>query len=243
MGCWKETIYGGDTPLEYKEKIYDLCGVEEYGSDNKSKPIPAKIINKKLAEIKSMIDDADEDDDINIGYLVLGAIIMHAGAKFDESTMNRVVRAADEDEWSKENQLRKIVIKNYQKTLKEYNHKNPIDIESLNTLEEVEDTEEDIISNEFKSLFTIINARINKLRNSIQEKEYDEGYGDAYQEEIDFLTDFKEMIEKQEQLAIIFERIENEINTSSFSIVEQKFSNNHSFGSGSMNGGNDIIIG
>lgn len=241
MGCWKETIYGGDTPLEYKEKIYDLCGVEEYGSDNKSKPIPAKIINKKLAEIKEMIN-ADEDY-ANIGYLVLGAIIMHAGAKFDESTMNRVVRAADEDEWSKENQLRKIVIKNYQKTLKEYNHKNPIDIESLNTLEEVEDTEEDIISNEFKSLFTIINARINKLRNSIQEKEYDEGYGDAYQEEIDFLTDFKEMIEKQEQLAIIFERIENEINTSSFSIVEQKFSNNHSFGSGSMNGGNDIIIG
>jgi len=247
MGCWKETIYGGDTPLECKERIYELCGVEEYGEDySTSQPIPSKILNKNLPEIKEMIDGADEDDDINIGYLVLGAIMMHSGAKFDEETMNRVMQAADEDDWSKESVLRKTVIKNYQKILKEYNPKNPIDIDSINTLEEVEDTEEDIIATEFKSLFTIMNARIKKLKKGVEEKsgvaEYDEGYGDASQEEIDFLIDFKEMMERQEQLAVVLERIENGMSVPSYSGGgEAKSSSSH--GNGDMSGGKDLVAG
>jgi hypothetical protein len=246
MGCWKEIIYGGDTPLEFREKIYKICGVEEYGSNNKVQPIPDEIIDGKMSEITSLINES-EGDDVNIGFLVLGAIIMHSGANLDEETKGLILTAADEDEWSKENQVRKNVIKIYKNTLNDYSPSNPIDVESINFFDEVDDTEEDVIAHEFKTLFTIMNARIKNRKKNIEEKsgvkEYDEGYADASQEEIDFLTDFKEMIEKQEQLAIIFERIENEINTSSFSIVEQKFSNNHFFGSGSMSGGNDIMTG
>lgn len=244
MGCWKETIYGGDTPLEFREKIYKICGVEEYGSSDSVQPIPAEIIDGKMSEISNLINDLDGDD-MNIGFLVLGAIIMHSGANLDEETKSLILTAADEDEWSKENQVRKNVIKIYKNTLNDYTSINPIDVESINFFDEVDDTEEDVIAHEFKTLFTIMNARIKKLKNGIEEKsgvkEYDEGYADASQEEIDFLTDFKEIIERQEQLAIVLERIENGI--SGNSNIGGSVGKSGVSGSGAMGGGKDVVAG
>lgn len=247
MGCWKETIYGGDTPLDFREKIYKICGVEEYGSSDSVQPIPSKILDKKLSKILDLINSS-EGDDINIGFLVLGAIIMHSGAKLEE-VKSSILTAADEDGWSKDSQIRKNVIKIYKTILNDYNPSNKIDIELVNFFDEVEDTEEEVIANEFKTLFTIMNARIKKLKRSIEEKsgikEYDEGFADASQEEISFLTDFKEIIERQEQLAVVLERIENGMSTSGYSGSSSTSGNAvaSGSGSGSMGGGNDVVAG
>lgn len=247
MGCWSEKIFGGDVSLKWKEQIYEICKTKEYNSKNKEKSIPSKKLESKISEIVKLIDSNMEEDERNIGYIVLGALIMSSGANLSDNIKKKISEAADGDGWSKENHLRKIVINNYKKIIKEYDYKAPVNLDTINNLKEIEDTEEDLITSEFKSLFGIMNARIKKLKKGIEEVsgvvEYDEGYADASQEEIDFLTDFKEMIERQEQLAVILDRIEKGMNIPTYSgEVGAKTSSNAS-GNGSMSGGKDVLVG
>lgn len=243
MGCWKETIYGGDAPLDWKENIYEFCGVEEYGSlGDKPKPIPKKVLKSKMVEIQEMLDSDREEDDRNIGYLVLGALIMHSGVHINDVLQERIFEAISEDEWAKENPVRKIVMNNYKSLIKDYDPKKPINVENVNLLEESEDAEEDELAKEFEQLFGLMKSRIKKLKKGIDEKsgvkEYDEGFADASQEEIDFLVDFKELMSKQEQLGILMERIESGVsfggaNTGSSGSLTGS-------GGGDMSGGKDV---
>ena len=215
MGWWKTTIFGGDTPLDFKEKFYKICGVQEYGIDHKSVEIPKKKIKKNFDKILSLIEK-EEDDDKNIAYQVFGAILIRSGYNIQENdgVMEKIIEASENDEYSKEDQVRRNVMLNFINTLKEYAPENPIDIEEYN-MEKEPENQEDEIQKEFKQLFGIMNARIKKLKKGIEEKsgvkEYDEGYSDASGEEIDFLIDFKELMEKQEMLAIILDKINSGI--------------------------------
>ncbi len=60
-------------------------------------------------------------------------------------------------------------------------------------------------------IFGLMKARIKKLENGKEEKsgavDYDKGYEDASQEEIDFLTDFMELMSKMEMMGVLFEKI------------------------------------
>lgn len=197
-----------------------------------------------MNDIINLIDSNLVEDERNIGYIVLGALIMGSGTPISDTLKKTISEAADGDSWSKENHLRKIVINNYKKFLKDYDSNTPVNLDSINNLKELENTEEDLITSEFKSLFGIMNARIKKLKRGIEEVsgvvEYDEGYADASQEEIDFLTDFKEMIERQEQLAVILDRIEKGMNIPTYS---GEVSEKTSAGNGSMSGGKDVHAG
>lgn len=245
MGCWSENIFGGDVSLEWKEKFYELCKTKEYDSKHKEKSISLKKLEPKIGEIVKLIDLNLDEDKKNIGYIVLGALIMSSGANISNELKKTISNAADEDCWSKENYLRKIVINNYKKFLKDYDSKSPIDLEKINNTKEIEDVEEEIITSEFKVLFGIINARIKKLKKGVEEisgvVEYDEGFSDASQEEIDFLTDFKEMIEKQEQLAIILDKIEKGISIPVYGNTPNK--PNDSSRENSFGGGKDVNVG
>jgi hypothetical protein len=217
MGWWNESIYGGDAPLEWKENIYERCKIKEYDSNDKPKAIPLKTLTKKMPTIIDMINEVgvEDADDRNIGYQVLGAICMHSGYNFDESIglKEDVIKAIDGDEWATENGLRKNVCKNFKKIIKEYDYNTPINIELINIFEDSEDDDEDSIAKEFQEVFGILNARTKKLRTSIEEKsgnkEFDEGFETAAQEEIDFLTDFKELVSRQEMMGVLLERIKN----------------------------------
>lgn len=214
MGWWNESIYGGDAPLLWKEKIYEFCKIQEYGKNNKVKPIPKKNLLKNIEKLREMIDvSAENTNDKNIGYQVLGAVVIHSGFDFDENygLKDAVLESIDNDEWSKENALRNNVLKNFKKIIKEYDPNEPVDIETVNVFEENEDAEDESVAKEFKEMFGIMNARIKKIKSNIEEKsgikEFDEGYETAASEEIDFLTDFKELMERQEQMGILLERI------------------------------------
>jgi len=212
MGWWDESIYGGDAPITWKENIYELCKADEYGSDGKEKSIPRKTITKKLDDIKNLIENSDTDDNNrNIGYQVLGAIMMHAG--FDllsNPVKDRVLTAIEEDKWSIENPIRLNAMKNFKKLIKEYDFSEPVNVSNVNVFEENDDDDEEI-AKEFKEVFGIINGRIKKLETLIEEnsgnEDYDEGFEAAAQEELEFLKDFKELFGKQEMMGILLERI------------------------------------
>jgi len=243
MGCWNESIYGGDNALDWKENIYGICNVEEYDSDMKQLPIPKEVFISKMEDILNVVGSEDlEREDSNIGYLVLGALMMYSGVEIDEHTQSRIFKAADEDEWAKDNKVRKIVMNNFKGIIKDYNSENPINIENINVVKETEDTFEDELAGEFKQLFGLMNARLKKLRRGIDEKsgveEYDEGFADASNEEIDFLNDFKELMSKQEQFGALLERIESGA-IPAMGMASSSGSGG-SVGSGGFDGGSDI---
>lgn len=235
MGCWNENIYGGDVSLDWRHKIYEICEVDEYDENDKITLMPADTLESKYDDITKEIDSTEDEDEKNIGYIVLGAIIMRSGADMSHLRED-ISKSALNDEWSKDNQIRKIVMSNYSKTVQEYNPEEPVDVENINLSKETEDTFEDDLAGEFKQLFGLMNARIKKLRKGIEEKsgvkEYDEGFADASQEEIDFLIDYKELISKQEQFAELLKKIESGDNFFPTSSGGSKVKSTSSMGSG-----------
>ena len=251
MGCWNENIYGGDASLEWKENMYGLCKAKEYDAKLNTKAIALGKLKTKLKALVSMVEESDtEEEDRNIGYIVLGSLMMHSGFNFDTETelRERIILAAEEDDWSKESSLRKIVMRNYIRLIKDYDPSKPVNVENVNFLEDSTPTEEEEISNEFKELFTIMNARMKKRERDIEEKsgnkDYDEGFADCAQEEIDFLTDFKELISRQEQLGIILERISKGLDIGHGSgSGSQTFEAKSPSGGNSSGSGKDVMVG
>jgi hypothetical protein len=217
MGWWNESIYGGDAPLEWKENIYELCKTKEYGKGDKPKAITKKNLLKNMDAIRNMIDTVgfEDEEDMNIGYQILGAICMHSGYDLLDSPglKEKIIEAIENDEWAKENGLRQNACKNFKKLVKDYDFNTPVNVETINIFEDLEEEDEESIAKEFQEVFSLINARIKKLRNGIEEKsgvkEFDEGYETAAEEEISFLTDFKELVARQEMMGVLLERIKN----------------------------------
>lgn len=209
--------------MEWKENIYELCKAKMYGRGDKPKSITVKLLEKNISKIRDMIDEVSKEDesDANIGYQILGAIIMNAGfdMSFNFGLKDRIIEAIENDEWSKENPLRNNATKNYKKIVKDFDFKNPINIETIDIFKDVEDDDEESIASEFKEVFGILNARIKKIEAGIEEKsgnkEFDEGFETSAQEEIDFLTDFKELVARQEMMGVLLERISKGLISSS----------------------------
>lgn len=213
MGWWSENIYGGDAPLTWQEEIYKFCNTEVYGKDNKVQPISSDVLSEKIEDILEFIENKSTDlNHKNIGFQVLGAIIMHSGFDIDESDDLRsiIIEASENDDYAKENLVRRNVLKNFKKLIKEYDPSQPVNVIAINVFEQNDDSD-DQIAKEFKEIFGLMKARIKKLESGIEEKsgikEYDEGYEVASREEIDFLTDFMELMSKMEMMGVLFEKI------------------------------------
>lgn len=228
MGWWNTNVYGGDSPLDWRENIYNKLGVEEYGEKDKLNPVPVDILSEKIDEITEMILSSDTDEnDKNIGYQVLAAVILHSGFDLEsnQSLKSIIISAIEDDEYAREDSERRIVMKNFLKQINEYNPSEPVDITSVNVYESVED--DDILSKEFKQIFGLMKARMKKLEKGKDEKsgveEYDKGFSDASDEEIDFLTDFMELMSKMEMMGVLFEKIAEGISGSETSAPSPKF--------------------
>lgn len=227
MGWWSQDIFGGDEPLDWQEKIYEICETQIYGDNHKAKVISTDVLSEKIETIISFIEKSDSK---NIGYQILGAIIMLSGFDIDEvdDLRKKIIEASEDDEYAREDLARKNVMKNFKNLIKNYNFTEPVDITTINVFEQSEDVEDDI-SKEFKEIFGLMKARIKKLENGKEEKsgvkEYDEGYEAASQEEIDFLTDFMELMSKMEMMGVLFEKIaQGLVGNSVSSGSEQKYS-------------------
>ncbi len=246
MGCWNENIFGGDNALDWRDNIYEFCKVEQFDSNNEFISIPIGVIKEKAVEIMDMIDSVEEEDDRNIGYLVLAAIMMHSGSHFSEPIKDKIISAIDTDSWSKTNQVRKVVMINYKNLISEYSPGVSVNVENVNLLENKDASEEDMLSEEFKQIYGILVARTKKLKKSIEEKsgvkDYDDGFKDAAEEEIDFLTEFKDLFEKYEQFASLQEKIDEGMKTGFSASAGTTVGNKQSSG-GSGGSSNDVMAG
>jgi hypothetical protein len=247
MGWWNTTIYGGDAPLDWRENIYNKLGIEEYGEKDKLNPVPVKVLSEKIDEIMEMISNSQTDeDDKNIGYQVLGAIIIHSGLDLEsnQNLKDVIISAIENDEYARDDSERRIVMKNFKKQINEYNPSEPVDITAVNVYEAIE--EDDILSKEFKQIFSLMKARMKKLERGKDEKsgveEYDKGFSDASDEEIDFLTDFMELMSKMEMMGVLFEKIAEGISGTESSTPSPTFGSGNK-AMNSSGGGKDIMPG
>lgn len=215
MGWWSTNIYGGDSPLSWREIIYSKIGAEEYDQKNNLSSIPIDALSEKINEVIELISNSTDENDKNIGYQVLAAIILHSGFDLEsnQNLKNSIIGSIEDDEYAREDFERRIVMKNFLRQIKKYNPSEPIDINLVNVYETVED--DDTLPKEFKQVFNLMKARIKKLENGKNEKsgveEYDKGFSDASDEEIDFLTDFMEVMQKMEMMGVLFEKIIEEM--------------------------------
>jgi hypothetical protein len=237
MGWWNQTIYGGDEPLKWQGEIYGFCNYEIYGKNNKVQPIPVDLLSKKINDIVSFIESKSGEYNSYIGFQVLGAILMHSGFNINgvDGLSETIINSTDEDEYAKENTIRKNVMRNFKKLIQDFDPSQPVNVQELIITKEPEEPE-DALRKEFKIIFDLIKARKRKLEKGKGESsgnaEYDEGFADASQEEVDFLTDFTELLSKMEMMGVLFEKISENISAPSASSGQKISSSPSGHGSG-----------
>lgn len=137
MGCWSETIMGGDTPCDIECIIYDILGIEMYTKTDKERKIPkAKLEKEQNRIVKGILNLEDGYDSTTIGMQVFGVIMMKAGAKINENNKKLILNGAKNDDWAKSDKQRKKHIDNFISTVKSYTGRKPVDVET-ETLGEV----------------------------------------------------------------------------------------------------------
>jgi len=216
MGFWNETIYGNNFSLDWRDKIYETCNSEQYGVKNKIIPINKEIFSKNIDKLICDIESESNKESKSIAYQVLGATIINSGFDVDsiEGLREKIINASKEDCYSKESPARNNVIKNFVNLIKNYDCNNPVNIEEENLFQDIED-EDDETSKEFKLIFDILKGRKKKVKNNIEEKssikEFDDGYEAAATEEVEFIEDLIEFINKLKTVGILFDKIEQNI--------------------------------
>lgn len=226
MGWYNAGIYGGDLPLMWRDKIYEICDSNQYESlSTQVTPIPSDVLSLKIGEIINLIESEEDLNSRNIAFQVLGAVSLHSG--FDINSVDNLIEkidsALEDDEYSKDSLARKNVVENLRNILKEYDPSNPINIEEENLFKEVE-IKNDELSKEFDLIYEIIKGRRKKIKSSIEEKsgnkDFDEGYETAADEELDFIDDFVELLKRMKLAGELFQQIEGNISENPISITE-----------------------
>lgn len=221
MAWFNQSIYGGDLPLKWRDRIYEICDNSiQYEIGVKGVfPIDPVVLSEKLSIIIDEIESQEDPDYKNIGFQVLGAVIVHSGFDLDSVSglKDKIAKSLEEDFYAKESKSRSNVVLNFRNLLFEYNPENPINISNENFLKEPEDIRDEL-GKEFKLIYDLIKGRINKIKNSISEssgdKNFDDGYKTASEEEVDFLNDFVELLQKVQLAGELFQKIEENITES-----------------------------
>lgn len=125
MGWWSATIMGGDTPLDIEAGLLETAGLsvfdyQEEGDELYRSKIESSI-NDMIYYIENEVSKWGDPDYINIGYQVLGVMIMSSGAKILPGLQKRIITAADDDEWASEgNNERATYIHNFKTAIEQY---------------------------------------------------------------------------------------------------------------------------
>lgn len=117
MGWWSKGILGGDLPYDFKDEIYAICEVEEFGESDRN-IIPKETFEDKLPEILEYIEETG--DDVEIGYQVLGVMMMEACASISDDLKETMIDAARNDDWASEDDERRAAMDEFIKSLESY---------------------------------------------------------------------------------------------------------------------------
>lgn len=210
MARWNENVYGGDLDLEIREKLYSTFKTDEFDEKDELSVIENSKIEENLDEAISVCEGY-EGDEKNIAFQVLSVVLMKSGAFISDSLSSTIIEHIENDEWSRENEIRSLVMKNLRKLVKEYDPSNPVDIETVNVLKEVEETASENVNSQFKEILSIFDGRIKKLESLKAETsgnlDFDEGYAAMAEEEVEFLSEVRDLIVKHKELGELYEKI------------------------------------
>lgn len=143
MGWWSASILGGDEPLDCLGDLADICGVS-YRDQEKTEigklspeeqtrmatlynyPFTSAILNNSETR-KKMEKYCTKAYTPEIAYQVLGVILMATGAKIPKTLKNKIVHAAQNDEWALSKDEERIsFIQSYIAALNNYTDGTPV---------------------------------------------------------------------------------------------------------------------
>jgi hypothetical protein len=123
MGWWSTGIMAGDSPLDWEDEIYNLCGVEKWQEDSdKMAKIPKSRLEANLTKITKVIE-RESGWEKQIAYQVLGVMLMRSGCEISQKLKSSIVSAAEQDEWATEDGERKKSCGDFAKKVKAYEGK------------------------------------------------------------------------------------------------------------------------
>ena len=133
MGWWSTDIMGGDTPLDYKDEIFEICGVEQFPDEGPTGELTkehfAKHLDKIINDVITPAVNNDYYDRFAIACQVLGVLMMKCGADIDEDLKKRIIIGSKTDSWANEDDDRRISVDGFNKAIEAYDG-TPIEIKS-----------------------------------------------------------------------------------------------------------------
>jgi len=104
MGWWGTGVMSGDGPLDDKGDLFDLAGVKYEPGDESN--LTAEVLNKASAKIFKKFSKQSYQPEISLQ--VLAVMIMQVGAKMPQYMKKAFIRAANKDEWAREDESSRI---------------------------------------------------------------------------------------------------------------------------------------
>ena len=93
MGAWGFGIMEGDTPLDIECDIYKLFEIEQYDEDDNEVEITADIYEDNLDKFEDWFTCLDTD----LNFLVLGVMMMEAGADIPRKFKDAMYEACESE--------------------------------------------------------------------------------------------------------------------------------------------------
>ena len=140
MGWWSKDIMGGDSPLDAKDEIYGICGVDEFDDEN-GRELNRKDFETHLPEILESFRKAENNDYYDekaISFQVLGVLMMQTATPISEELKQEILEASATDSWAREDEERKKIVDGFNEAIKTYDGK-PIVIRSRGLFEAIND--------------------------------------------------------------------------------------------------------
>lgn len=98
MGWWSEAVMGGDSPLDWEGDISDYIG-GHFDADE-GHIFTREQLESNLVDVVKRIETSGTD--VKIGLQVLGVLILKTGAQMPDEVRDKIVKAAEEDDWAAE---------------------------------------------------------------------------------------------------------------------------------------------
>lgn len=168
MGWWSTDIMGGDEPLDFQDEIYDLSGIDNDYDIIPKKKFDLNVIldhfTNKHYYTKSNSNWMENTDEGNVFYQVLGVIMMKSGIVIPDELKEKMIKAAENDEWASEEDERKEKMDSFISTVKSFDG-TPIIINSKGLFETIKNNNiKESISDTIK-LLILANVEKNKHEN------------------------------------------------------------------------------
>ncbi len=118
MGWWSTCIMGGDTPLDLQGAICQAMGLR-FDYEKAGYNYTRTLLEERVQDVVACIEDTGDSawwnhyGDRNIAYQVLGYMFLETGADLPSALRGRIVKAARDDEWAKEDPRRRAVMDNF----------------------------------------------------------------------------------------------------------------------------------